>query len=84
MNNTNWLKIWQQELEDVVITYDIEAFKKFYQKWKARGFYKLKLPEDKVIAISLLKMVYNMKSSTEEQKAEAKEWLESRGLTTEM
>lgn len=34
--------------------------------------------------VNMRKMVYNMNSSTAEEKAEAKRWLEEHGSTTEM
>ena len=84
MKKSDWNVLWQEEFKEIVPQYDVEAFKKFYQKWKARGYYQIRLPADHVIEVSMRKMVYNMKSTTEEQKADAKQWLESRGYTTDM
>lgn len=76
--------LWKEERDRVCKTYDIEEWKKFFRKWQGVGVYdpRVRIPKDEVIEISLRKMVYNMNSATDEEKAEAKEWLESRGYTT--
>lgn len=85
MTNKEWIKIWLRERDEVTKTYDVEAFKVFYRKWKARGLYQLPLPEnDEVIERTMRKMVCNMKSATEEEKAEALEWLKARGSDASM
>lgn len=77
------IKEWQQELEKTVKSYDVKAFRRFYAKWKARGFYEIELPRnDRVIEIMMRKMVYNLNSSTEAEKQEAREWLERHGCDT--
>lgn len=84
MKERDWVKLWLKERDEVMKTYDVEKFKEFYLKWKNRGFYLLGLPSDSVIERSMRKGVYHMESATEEEKAEAKEWLESHGYTTEI
>ena len=76
--------LWRKERDEVVKTLDIKKFKEFYRKWKLKGFYNIPLPDDAVIEISLHKMLYNINSATDEEKSKAKEWLESRGYSTEM
>lgn len=71
---------WILERNVVIRSLDVEKFKAFWKKWSARGFYRNGLPDDKVIEISLYKMLYNLESATEEEKNKAKEWLESRGF----
>lgn len=80
------LILWDKEMGEVVRSYDVQAFKRFFKKWQNLGVYDptLSVPRDEVIEITMRKMVYNMKSSTEEEKAEAKEWLESRGYKAEV
>lgn len=78
------LKEFVKERDKVVKTYDVEKFKEFYAKWENKGYYYLPLPKDNIIEISLRKMVYNMKSATEQEKTEAKAWLEERGCTTKL
>lgn len=84
MTKKKWIELWQKERDEVVKAQDVERFKAFYQKWQARGIYALKLPADNVIEISLRKCLYNLKSATEEEKAEAEKWLTDRGFDTKM
>ena len=84
MNKKKWMALWESERDEVLKSYDLERFKALYEKWKARGFYALSLPRDEVIEVSMRKMVYNLKSSTEAEKEEAKKWLLDRGFTTEV
>ena len=78
------IKMFNKERDEAVISYDVETFKKFYYKWKALGYYDLNLPEDKVIEVTMRKMVCHITSFTDEQRAEAREWLLSRGYTDEI
>lgn len=76
---------WMEERDRVAKTYNVEQFKKFYEKWSKRGLYQISLPKnDKVIEITMRKMVYHMQSSTPEEKKEAEEWLMNHGCTTEL
>lgn len=84
MTKKQWIALWIAERDAVVKTYDVQKFKIFYEKWRARGMYSLKLPSDEVIEVSLRKMVYNMTTATKAEKKEAKEWLESRHYSTSM
>lgn len=74
------INAWKQERDAVVKTYDIERFKKFYEKWTKKGFYNLELPPDSVLEVSLRYMVLNMDSATEQEKEEARWWLARRGI----
>ena len=84
MKLPSWHYDWLKERDEVVKTYDVNKFKVFYIKWKMMGLYSLPLPSDDVIEVSMRKMVYNMLSSTESEKDEAKKWLIEHGSTTEM
>lgn len=77
----NWEKEFLRERDEAIRTLDVEKFKAFYTKWKERGFYYLPLPRDAIIEISMRKMLYNIKSATEQEKEEAKNWLHERGFT---
>lgn len=77
-------ELWIKERDEAIRALDVEKFKAFYDKWKAKGVYNINLPSDLVIEITLYKMLYNIKSATDEEKAKAKEWLESKGYSTEM
>lgn len=80
------LELWKKERDTVAKSYDVAEFKKFYRKWQSVGLYAptVGLPKDEVIEISMRKMVYNMKSATDEEKAEAEKWLTDRGYTVEV
>lgn len=84
MTKKQWLALWLAERDQVIRTQDIERFKAFYKKWKARGIYTLDLPRDEVIEVSLRKMLYNLKNATAEEKATAEKWLKDRGLSTDL
>lgn len=79
------LELWKKERDEVTKSYNVEAFKKFYRKWQSVGLYAptMALPNDDVIEITMRKMVYNMNSATDEEKAEAEKWLTDRGYTVE-
>lgn len=77
-------ELWIKERDEAIRTLDVEKFKAFYDKWKAKGVYNINLPSDLVIEITLYKMLYNIESATDEEKSKAKEWLESKGYSTEM
>lgn len=77
-------QIWKAERNKAIKSQDVDTFKAFYNKWKARGFYELELPNDMVLEITLRKMLYNLKSATTQEKADAAKWLQERGLSTEM
>lgn len=84
--NKKTILLWKEERDKVAKSYDVAEFKKFFRKWQNLGVYDptLNVPKDKVIEITMRKMVYSMKSATEEERAEAKEWLESRGYKAEV
>lgn len=82
MNRKQWHDLWLNERDEAIRSLDVEKFKVFYLKWKARGFYRLELPSDKVIEISLRKSLYHLTRAKEEEKTEAKKWLTDRGYDT--
>ena len=84
--NDKLLKTWLKERDKVVKSYDIDAFKAFWHKWQSKGIYdkRMQLPSDKVIEISMRKMVFHMESATEDEKKEAELWLHLHGCSTEM
>ena len=84
MTNKQWLKLFNEERDAAIKTQDIVQWKMFYYKWKARGIYQLELPSDEIIEISLRKMLYHIKSATDEEKETAKKWLEERGCTIDL
>lgn len=85
MNMKQWIKLWCEERDEVIKKQNVEEFKAFYSKWKARGIYEIELPlNDMVLEITLRKMLYHLKSATKEEKAEAEKWLTERGCSTDM
>ena len=84
MNFKKWKDIWIKERDEAIRTLDVEEFKKFYEKWTKRGFYRNGLPSDEVIEISLRKMLYHLGNATAEEKAKAEKWLTDRGYDTNM
>lgn len=84
MRNKDWINIWKSELKEVLATFDVEKFRAFYKKWHDRGYYDIDLPaDDRVVEITIRKMVCNLNTMTEEQKEVAKEWLLERGFSTD-
>ena len=78
-------KKWKSELDSVLLTHDVEAFKSFYQKWKCFGVYELPLPmSDQIIRASMEKVIYNKTNFPESEKQKASEWLIANGFTTEL
>ena len=65
-------------------TGNLENFKAFFKKYQERGLYKLPLPSDEVLEISIRKMLINTASATIDEKAEAVKWLVERGYGTSM
>ena len=69
------LKMWRKDRDKVVRTYNIHAFKMFYERWKSRGLYNMKRPSDRAIEIAMRKIVYYLPDVSASDKAEAKRWL---------
>ena len=61
---------------------DLRVFRRFYARWKAKGVYRIGLPSDEVLWLSLYKMLYHTESATEEEKAMAERWLVAHGSST--
>ena len=81
----NWMKLWIKERDEAVRSLDVEKFKECYKKWRARGYYDMPLPsDDRVIEVSMRKMMFHSNSFSEQEKADAKKWLEDRGFSTDM
>lgn len=71
-------------IKEACRTGDLEIFKAFYEKYQKRRLYKLPLPSDEVLEISIRKMLCNTASATNEEYAEAYKWLVERGYSTSM
>lgn len=76
-------KQWRKERNKAAKSYDIDKFRAFYEKWANKGFYQIPLPSnDRVIEITMRKIVYNIQSSTLQEKRDAKAWLLAHGCDT--
>ena len=76
---------WQSEFNEAVRKQDVQGFRKFYEKWRYLGIYASPLPDDdKMLEISLRKMLFNMASATDQEKRQAEQWLMSRGYSTSL
>lgn len=85
MTNKEWIKLFEKERDEAIRTLDVEKFKEFYLRWEKRGLYTVGLPQnDRVIEISMRKMLYHIKSATKEEKLEARKWLHEHGCTTSL
>ena len=85
MNNKEWFRLWQEELLEVVTTFDVSKFREFYKKWQARGYYVEGLPDDdRVVDITIHKIAYHLNNTPPEVKEQAEKWLLERGLSTDL
>jgi len=74
------LPIWRKERDEAALSFDVETFRRFYEKWHRRGFYDIPLPaDDRVIEIAIREMVLGLANPPEDKKKEARDWLEANG-----
>ena len=76
-----FISAYSKELLEVCLTFDVEEFKRFAHKWYLLGYYPacFELPDDKVIEITLRKIVVNRRDAPADKQGEAAAWLLSRG-----
>lgn len=60
---------WRRERDAAALSCDVEAFKTFYEKWRALGFYDQPLPSDELIEVCMRKMICMMRSAPEDKKS---------------
>lgn len=82
--NDKQMKQWVKERDEAIKSYDVEKFKAFYRKWQRLGVYRNTLPPDKVIEVSMRKMLCHIQSATKDEVIEAKAWLHLRGYTEDL
>ena len=75
------LDIFVLERDKAVKSLNVNEFREFYERWYKRGIYHLPLPNDRVIEIVLRKMMLMIKSASDQEREEAKKWLDERGLS---
>ena len=81
--NDKLIREFVRDRDKAVATFDLETFKKFFAKYKAKGIYDIDLPsDDKVIEITMRKMAVNSIRLPIEVRMEAAEWLTDRGYST--
>lgn len=73
--NIRLIPQWKAERDKVVLSGDLEAFKEFYRKWQALGFYDDDLPSDEILTVSMYKMLCMMENAPEDKKEAAAIWL---------
>lgn len=79
------LDIFVLERDKAVKSLNVVEFRKFYARWYKRGIYHLPLPlNDKIIEISMRKMMLMIKSASDQEREEAKRWLLEKGYDTEI
>lgn len=80
--NHNVLDIFVLERDKAVKSLNVNEFREFYLRWYKRGIYHLPLPQsDHIIEISMRKMMLMIKSASDQEREEAKKWLDERGLS---
>lgn len=75
---------WLRERDEAIASLDIETFKEFYSKWVKCGVYKMPLPSDNVLEISIRKSALAATHISPDIKRKAAEWLIERGYSTEI
>ena len=79
--NHNVLDIFVLERDKAVKSLNVNEFREFYLRWYKRGIYHLPLPSsERIIEITLRKMMLMIKSASDQKREEAKKWLDERGL----
>lgn len=74
---------WVKERDEAALSFDVEKFKAFFQKWRTLGIYQGYLPNDNIIEISMRKMVLALANPPKDKLEEAKAWLKERGYAPE-
>ena len=83
--NDKLIREFVRDRDKAVATFDIETFKGFFAKYKAKGLYDIDLPsDDKVIEITMRKMAVHSTGLPPKVRMEAAEWLTDRGYSTSL
>lgn len=80
----NQIAQFVKERDAAVRTFDIETFKKFYERWKKKGVYEIPLPSDEILEIAIRKAAVHSINLTDEERQKAAEWLTERGYSTDL
>ena len=90
METTNYItektfNKWIEERNKTMLSFDLKAFRAFWDKWLKKGMYKVQLPKDDIIAMAALcKAILMWEGSPEDLKTRASLWLIANGFTTEV
>ncbi len=77
-------RMWIKERDRAIFSGDIEKFKAFYERWYKKGMHEHPLTvDDRVLGISIHKMICSHPSATPEEKTAAEKWLRDRGYSTD-
>lgn len=78
------LELFVKERNEAILSLDVPTFRRFYRKWVDMGFYyPIELPSDKILEITLRKMVLALEDPPPDKLEEAKAWLLERGYSLE-
>lgn len=83
MKMEEFTRQWVKERDEATLSFDVDKFKAFFEKWKKLGVYDGDLPPDEVIEVSIRKMVIYMAHPPKDKLEEAKEWLQARGYSAD-
>lgn len=79
------IKQFVKERDEAVASFDLDVFKKFYEKYKAKGFFEIDMPKsDRVLEIAIRKMAVHSTNLSEKTRVEATKWLLERGYSTDL
>ena len=80
------IESYTKELLEACLTFDVNKFKDFVDKWKRRGIYPdcFELLSDDVLEITIRKIVVNRIDAPKDKIDEAADWLLSRGYDLEL
>lgn len=79
----DFVKERDKAVKEACRTDNLEPFKIFYRNYQARGVYSRELPSDEVLEIVMRKILFNIRSATEEERAAAEKWLHEHGSDTD-
>lgn len=80
MNTMSEFVQYHEEMLEAMCSFDLKTVR----AWMARWYSNPDVMTDDVLEITIRKCVYNMTDAPEDKRAEAREWLESRGYDCEV
>lgn len=84
LNYKQFMK-WQKERDTAIKSLDVKTFREFWDRWVKRGFYVDPLPDnDQIVEITLRKLLSHLATASDQEREEAKKWLNDRGFNTSL